>query len=566
MFQKSFGVKVLLFVTALFLSSEALAIDFGVSGYYRFRSDVTHDLDTQTQNTSITHNNDRFGVIQYNQMRLRLAPKAKINDFLSIHTEFDFFDNLVFGSAANKNLEILSPVVGTLTLPSGAGTIGAVGGVAGENQAVHIRRAWMEILMPIGKFKIGRQPSHWGLGIFQNDGDGRGGDFGDNQDRVMFLTQAALKSGNALTIGFVWDIPFEAQFDPRIQGLGGSVRDNGQSSKQIAGILLFDKPDFTIGMFTGARFRNGSNGTTTTALDAKGNTVATGIDGDTMLLFADLYTSYTVNEYTFSFEGVYIGGDITTGLAIDAIPFSTFSAAGSGSGIIQLPADQGLRVIMAALEIDALYDNGTEVNVKFGYASGDETPLSTRITQYGFRPDYQIALMMFNRPLGTSPSLFGGTASNPGSNSKLTGGVPITGNFINNAIYLSIGLKKEVDIRNAFPQNDWFKIGARLTSANAPMKNVNLDFGALLNNANLPALAETGNSVFTRWYGAELDFIAEGSFFNNLYTALEMGVLLPGRAYNIDVSATDPGNIIDPVPVDKASIALAGRLTATIEF
>lgn len=568
MFQKSFGAGFLfsVFFLSIFALNTAHAIDFGLKGYYRFRSDLTQDLDTQTHNRGITHDNDRFGVIQYNQMRLRVGPIFKINDHLSIHSEFDLLDNIVFGSATNKNLTLLSPVVGTITLPSGAGTIGEVGGSAGENGSINVRRAWMEIFSPIGKFKIGRQPSHWGLGIFQNDGDDRQSDFGDSQDRVLYLTQFGLPGNSALTAGLVWDIPFEAQFDPRIQGLGGTVRDNGQDAKQLAVLLYYDRPDWSVGSFSGVRLRSGSNGTTTTAKDAKGNTVAKGIDGDTRLFFGDIYARYNLNEYTFQLEGVFIGGKISTGVAVDAVPFSSFSNSGSGAGIIELPRDQTVRVLMAAFEATGIYDWGGEWEFKTGYATGDSTPLSTRITQYGFRPDYRVALLMFNRPVGTSPSLFGGTASNPGVNSRLTGGVPVTGNFVNNAFYLSGGYKHSLNVRNKIPQANWLKVGGALITAWAPQRNVNLNFATLLNNANLPTLSETANSMFNRWYGAEADLIAEAQFFDNLYVAAEAGVLMPGRAYHIDVNVTDPGNIIDPVPTDKSSFAVAGRITTMVEF
>lgn len=556
------------FLATLLIGASAQALDFGVKGYYRFRGDLTHDLDTQTHNTAISHDNDRFGVIQYNQMRFRLSPHLKINDNLSVHTEFDILDNVLFGQSANKNLQILSPVTGTITLPSGAGTVGEVGGAAGENGSIHVRRAWMEILAPFGKFKIGRQPSHWGLGIFQNDGDDPNSDFGDNQDRVAYLGQLQYTDGSALSLGAVWDIPFEAQNDPRIQGLGGAIRDNGQDTKQFSGLAYYDRTNFSFGTLAGVRMRSGSNGTTTTAVDAKGNTVSAGNDGDTMMYFGDLYAKYAVDVYTFQFEGVFIGGEITTGVAIDAIPFSSFSSSGSGAGIISLPARQDLQVMMAALEASATYDWGGEVDVKAGFAGGDETPLSTKITQYGFRPDYKIALMMFHRPVGTSPSLFGATASNTGTTSKLTGGVPITGNFINNALYLSTGYKHKINVSKIMPQANWLKVGGNITTAWAPKKNVNLDFGALLGNTTLPVVKDSNSTIFKRWYGVELDAIAEAQFYENLYTAFEAGVLIPGKAYNIDINSTglDPGDIIDPIPADRASIAIAARLTAQISF
>ncbi len=567
MFCKSFGGKGFSFFLLLFFSSSsAFAIEFGLKGYYRDRIVVTHDLDLQSHNAGITHDNDRFGLLQFNQMRLRLQPNLKINDNIGVYSEFDLLDNIVFGSKANTNLQILSPVVGTLTLPSGAGTIGEVGGAAGENGAINVRRIWAEVLTPIGKFKFGRQPSHWGLGIFQNDGEERQGDFGDSEDRILFLTEFPFNDGSALAAGVLWDIPFEAQQDPRTQGLGGTIRDNGQDAQQYAAVLYYEHPQWALGTFSGIRHRSGGNGTTMTATDAKGNVVASGIDGDTLVYFGDLYAKYNYNEYTFQLEGVYLGGKISTGLAINAVPFSAFSSSATGAGIIQLPKDQDIGVIMAAFEGTGIYDWGGEWWTKLGYASGDSAPLSSKITQYGFRPDYRLGLMMFYYPLGTSPALYGGTANNPSVTSKLTGGVPITGNFINNALYLSLGYKHKLDVSDAIPQADWFKIGGLLVTAWAPKKNVNLNFSQLLNNTSLPTLSETANSIWKRWYGLEFDALAEAVFFHNLYTSFEGAVLLPGREYNIDVTATDPGNIIDPVPSDKASLGFAVRFTAMIEF
>src|SRR3989344_4473831 len=106
----------------------SFAIDFGLHGYYRDRFIIDQDLDTQR--ATITLGNDRFGMIQYSQMRLRLDPMMKLNDNLSIHSQFDILDNIVFGSKETEELQILSPIVGTQTLPAGPGSIGVNGGAA----------------------------------------------------------------------------------------------------------------------------------------------------------------------------------------------------------------------------------------------------------------------------------------------------------------------------------------------------------------------------------------------------------------------------------------------------
>ncbi len=124
-----------------------------------------------------------------------------------------------------------------------------------------------------------------------------------------------------------------------------------------------------------------------------------------------------------------------------------------------------------ALEAKGFYDWGGEWEVKGGYAQGDSSPLSSKITQYGFRPDYQIALLMFNYPLGTSPTLRNATTG-----ARLTGGVPITGNMINNAYYGTATYMHNIDIRRAVPQANYFKVGLRGVTAWADKSPVSLNF------------------------------------------------------------------------------------------
>lgn len=531
----------------------AAAIDFSSHGYYRVRSSVFQDLDTQKPNNSLAFTNDRFGLIQFNQMRLRIDPTLKVNDFLSLHTQFDILDNIVFGSQTTKQLEVLSPVVGTINLPSGAGSLSLVGGAAGENGSINVRRAWMDIFTPVGKVRIGRQPSHWGLGIFQNDGNGRQGDFGDTADRVLFLTQHEFQNGGAFTVGALWDIAYESQRDPRIGGLAAAIRDNGQDTNQYAAVFYYEEPRFTFGAYGGLRRRNGSNGTTTTATDVNGATVNTGIDGNTLMYFADAYGKFKIDRHhKVGFEYVRLGGKISTGVAINAIAFPGLAAP----GIIQLPAKQDLAVNLAAMEAEGKYDWGGEWKVQGGFAEGDGSPLSQRITQYGFRPDYNLGLLMFNQPLGTSPTLRNGTTG-----AKLTGGVPITGNFINNAIYAAATYMHRFDISRAIRSANDFKFGGRVVTAWSHKPPVSLNFADLLSNANMPTIESRG-----KWYGVEADLVAEATFFDHLWTQLEAGFLFPGHAYDINVNLINPGAIVATVPFDKANFAYGGRFTLALEF
>lgn len=560
----------LIFIVFFAISPVAYAADFSVHGYYRNRVVVTDNLDLQKKNTSIPYDNNRFGYISYNQMRLRLEPTFKLNDNLALLAQFDILDNILFGSRETRQLSIVAPIVGPQTLPAGAGSFYMTGpSTVGENGAINVRRLWADILTPIGKFRIGRQPSHWGLGIFQNDGNDIQSDFGDTADRILYAIQYDMASAGSITGGLFWDIAYEAQWDPRTTGLATNPPANSRDAQQYGAMVLYDQPEFTLGLFGGMRRRNGPAGQPTMwVTDMNGNQAYVGNDGFTQLYFADLYGRYTWENYKFQIEAIYIGGKVTTGLALNSIPFKGVGGAATcgSQGIICLPQKQTMQVPMIAFEGEAKYKFGGEWRVQAGYAPGDASPLSQKVTQLGFRPDYQIALMMFYMPLGTSPSLYGESAANPGGGTqKLVGGQSITSNFVNNALYVTAAYKHKFEFGTSDWVN-WAKVGGKVITAWAPQKNTNVDFAELIGQANLPAITEKANSMMKRWYGLEFDLSAEAKLWEHLYTALEAGVLVPGREYDINVNLIQTGTIVNNIPDDKAHLGWMVRLTTFFEF
>lgn len=550
--------------TAILLPNVAVAADFSVHGYYRNRIISNSNIDMQQNNKALPYSNNRFGFISYNQMRLRLEPTLKLGDNISIQSQFDVLDNVLFGTNDTKQIGIVAPMLGEQTLPAGAGSFSMTGpSSVGENGAINIRRVWADILTPIGKFRIGRQPSHWGLGIFQNDGNGRQGDFGDSADRIAYLVQYDIEDGGAVTGGLVWDIAAEAQVDPRIDGLLTAPSANNRDCQQYGALFLYEHPNFTLGGFGGLRRRNGPNEASTMKVRWAGESSDTaashwaGRDGDTLLYFADLYAKYVYEEYKFQFEGIYLGGKVTTGLALNEL---SFTGVTPGSSVISVPPDQTMRVLMFAFEAEAKYKFGSEWKVQAGFAPGDGTPLSQKITQLGFRPDYQVALMMFNMPLGSSPGLRDNTSA-----ALLAGNTPITGNYINNALYVSAGYKHRFD--NIADWAEWFKVGGKVTTAWAHTKNTQVALGDILNQeGHWPSVIDNASSMFKRWYGIEADVSAEAKLFDYLYTAFDAGVLVPGKAYDVDVALIDPGSIVKTIPFDKSEMAWMVRLTTAIEF
>lgn len=594
----------------------ANAVEFSAHGYYRLRFEYTHDLDLQKPNSGIVpgdlnnNSNDRFGAIAFAQQRFRLDPHLKINDHISIHAQIDMLDNLLFGQSDVNSLVISNPVVGNVQMSAANGPYGVLGPTGGDPLGagggnVNVRRLWVDILTSAGQFRIGRQPSHFGLGILSNDGNGIEGDFGDTFDRVMYLAGMPIGNSGRLNFGFIYDFAYEASVDPSLNGLLDGVNSNWNDAMQMSALIMYQQENFELGFVAGIRFRDGNDGqpTTTAAyvddcgvgdgrpsefacadstdttdpnydLDNDGQTndlidLPAGKDGDTLIYTFDLYGKiHFLNNYRFAFEAVYLGGKIAPGVAIDAIALDAPSQAGITNPLtrpIELPLNgtqNDLSVMMLATEFDAIWDFGGEVHVQAGYASGDQNPLSSRIEQLGFRPDYDIALILFDQPIGTSPALVIGGVTELGR-------VPVSPNYINNAIYATVEYKHNFDISSGVPWAKDFKVGLKAITAFAPKNNLDLNLSEIVSATtgqavnNLPHLVNR-----SKWYGLEIDASVEATLFNALKWKTVAGVFIPGPLYDIkDSNATANRNgLVQPVLFDNADIAIAAKTTLFFEF
>jgi uncharacterized protein (TIGR04551 family) len=129
-------------------------------------------------------------------MRLRLEPTFNLDEGTSVHLQADVYDNLVLGSTP-VGMDLGAGYSDTNPPPFGGfGTDqeAAVRGKNSDRDAITVKRAWAEVAVPLGILKFGRQPNHWGMGIYANGG-GRDpisgeydydGDYGDTVDRVSF--------------------------------------------------------------------------------------------------------------------------------------------------------------------------------------------------------------------------------------------------------------------------------------------------------------------------------------------------------------------------------------------
>lgn len=185
-------------------------------------------------------------------IRFRLQPTIHVSEDVRIAATFDIFDNYVLGSnpdyaGALKRADV--PLAG-FAMSSLPGTI-------------NVKEAYAEWKMMLGLLRVGRQASHWGLGIVANGGAGDGwdlgrpttstggprrtwegngydNDYGNFADRVAFLTK--IPKAN-LYVSLFYDYVANGLTALDATRYDGVVRDmDGSDDVRQYGFAIFQRP------------------------------------------------------------------------------------------------------------------------------------------------------------------------------------------------------------------------------------------------------------------------------------------------------------------------------------
>jgi hypothetical protein len=166
------GIAALALSGAGWAADKDNAPDFSLQGYYRTRGYVLKDFypDQEEAGKMMVH-------------RLRLQPVLDFQGRAKFIMMADAMDDVVWGD--NASLAATSVFAGD---PSNTGTDGAT------QSSFELKRAWMEVKLPIGLIRVGRQESNWGMGLLSNHGNGFDDTFGENHygstfDRAIFATR-----------------------------------------------------------------------------------------------------------------------------------------------------------------------------------------------------------------------------------------------------------------------------------------------------------------------------------------------------------------------------------------
>jgi hypothetical protein len=273
---------------------EAEAPVWSVDGYYRARAIYVRNLANQPEDqTGFLGASERLRDTSYLLQRVRLEPRLELGQLVKLQLTADALDDVVWG---DNNAESVAPLFASE--PSNTDRDGET------VPSIDVKRAWLEMDVKIGQLRVGRMPSHWGMGILANGGGTAGcpgepldprqpggcldpyfdDDFGDNHfgtvyDRILFATRPiqVVKTlrGSAdpksnLIVAYAYDklvedylnVPLEQQlYSDQLDDAGNGRPPSGPSSARGFGesaflsrpdddvhehvvVLLYNDPDF----------------------------------------------------------------------------------------------------------------------------------------------------------------------------------------------------------------------------------------------------------------------------------------------------------------------------------
>lgn len=541
--------------------ADLFELRWAAEGYYRTRAVFLTNLarrdrltgtDPATGETFVVPEIRRTSYITH---RLRLAPQVSFGPkdggapLATLYFQLDALDDVLWG---DNNGVASAPLFAT----DGSNQY-YLGGLDGQEKgAVRLNKAWVQFNVPVGVMRVGRMPSHWGLGLLANGGGSFNldpdpsrpagvpqrksldyffdDDFGDNHfgsvaDRILFITKpltiyktiaGAKDVSSKLVTGYAYDKiseapllanePFERRFRPFGQQGFISRGSNDDINEHVAFVVWNDPfwdnggplARYTDELRVGAYgvLRTSKEGSTEpSALDPaatcgvfEGDPVPC-VDTGSNVWILDLWYRLRYGPFYSEAEALKIGGTTFGGVPFPAT--NTKKRADITGGVLRL----------GYFGPDDLWDGIAEV----GHASGDNELEDDVFKQRALHPDYNVGLILYEEILRELSARTYGipffSAENPeGARGFFSNGGVINSNYA------------------------FFKAGSQLA-----VPQLRVVVGALF--AWVDTLAQTGTAMFYEgaggsYLGTEVDAALKAEFSGRMNFSLETGYLRFGGA------------------------------------
>jgi hypothetical protein len=514
-------------------SAEPYDLDLELHGYYRMRAVSINNLANEDRPTAYYHDDasgkdlpQRYKRMTWNNYllhKVRLEPVIKVGELVKLQMTVDALDNVVWGDNDAMATSPLFAAGGTSTDYRG-----------GQPDVISLRRVWLDIDLKLGRLRVGRMASHWGMGLLSHGGGTFGGpegyqprDFGDYRfgsiyDRVLFATRpiSVFKhlagyddTSSPIIFAYAYDKLVEDPLEldqPRAYyrpiGESGFLSSGEDDVQEHVFVLLYRQPELELfaetdsisaGLYVVIRTQSASR--KEEVKDQNGDKLYTQYSGEGSLIHIwDFWAKVRLGPLDFETELLTIQGRTDGGVPI-------------GKGKL-LKKDAA--IYAGALRLGWLTDSLDGV-FELGFSSGDANLSDDTFSQRASNPDYGVGLLLFREVLRERTARVLGRALSPGLQSN--GGVI-------NATYLFP--------RARYRPLPWLEgiLGVLVAWRNEPTLNLYSDKdGSFLG-------AEVDLAIKARWEEAHLSF------------ALETGYLFFGDALKFmrrdDASGTfSPGDI-----------------------
>ena len=350
----------------------ALSTRLFLHGYCRVRGSLLDNLDlgrgpTPTSGRHIfptTPGGD--SPITTADLRLRLDLTLQVGRSVKVFTRIDALDNLVLGSTPDglpRNARV--PMIAAT-----GGQSSPTGGWNALTDAIRVKRAYGQVLLPFGYLAAGRMGAltPWGLGVVVHPGDGLDSDGGDTADRVVLalalfghLVMIAYEvSASGPVLAAQANAPVDP--DPRddVRSFGFAVA-NWDPPASLSRKLRAYGMVINYGLLISGRFQEldvpGYYGSSPTGAEVKPKDQ---VLRNAWSVLADVWFRLRTRSLRIELEAVYSQGGIENSSLVPGVTLTRPLTASQFGGVLQV----------AWAPLEGRWGAGLEV----GLASGDSAP------------------------------------------------------------------------------------------------------------------------------------------------------------------------------------------------
>ncbi len=351
---------------------------FQLHGEYQVRGTLLSDLPLRRFGTDPS--TDSLGQTGRVTHWLRLTPRLSYRDTLNVIGQVDVPRGFFIGQETRHVDEAERPY--------------------DDRQPLGLEPRWLyvEYLSPIGLFRVGQQPSHWGMGILANDGDHPElfGDYfgGSIAERIAFATKPAGKD-SPFTVALAGDLVFK--------DATADLVDGDRAFQGVLAAYYADKHENMIGLYGTYRYQS------------RTREPVAGREFDETLKVWVFDSSGRFNAKIPGSAGHVFGEYEVAYLMGDTSLFRTVTQTRNNER-------EDVRALGAAARLGAVTTKGAGddrwgnfvATLEWGWAQGDANPNDGVSHRFRFDPNHNVGLILFDEVLAWKTARAASIAADPG--------------------------------------------------------------------------------------------------------------------------------------------------------